>query len=81
MSEIDDMGRAVMSLFLELPEEIAKDVKAKWDAVYNIIEKRTAALENIEVLCYAVHGKTRIDRKRICTIRETAEKAHNLTEE
>lgn len=35
---LEEMGRAVMALFLELPESIAKDVKAKYDSLYDDIK-------------------------------------------
>jgi len=63
---IDEMGRSVAALFLELPEDIADDVKAKWAAVYNIIEQLRDLLQQVYAQTengYRVKTLTRIEIK------------------
>ena len=45
---LDDMGKAVMALYLELPKGIADDVKAKFDNLYNNIADSLIEWHDVE---------------------------------
>jgi len=45
---LEEMGKAVMALFLELPESIAKDVKAKYDNLYDDIKDSLIEWHKVE---------------------------------
>src|SRR5690348_4114344 len=49
---IAQMNKSVQCLYLELPESIANDVKAKWDAAYNLLSKEISEKDE-EIAKYA----------------------------
>lgn len=43
--DIREMDKAVICLYLELPESVANDVKKRWEAVKNLLDAKDEEIE------------------------------------